>query len=62
MNVLAVISLILVVCLVVSACGQTTVDSENEEDPEFSLGMDDELNMDTEELDDLDLSELDNLL
>ncbi|MBU1245968.1 MAG: hypothetical protein KKH88_00880 [Nanoarchaeota archaeon] len=59
----AIVGILLVICLVITSCTQTTVEDTSEDEPEFSLQVDEE-GLDTSDLDSIeqDLEELNNLL
>lgn len=58
-----VIGILLVVGLMISGCSDTSdADSNAEDEPDFSLGMEDLEDFNTDGLDDLNLDELDNLI
>jgi len=60
---LTLIGILLVICVIINGCNNIGEnDSETEDEPEFSLGMEDTEDFDTTELDDLNLDELDNLI
>ena len=60
---LYLIGILLVIGLVISGCANTSETGlESEDEPDFSLGMEDIEDFNTDGLDDLDLDELDNLL
>ena len=62
MKIATIIGVLLVVCLVITACGKTTKsDQEETDEPEFSLEFENE-DLDLDGLDDLNLDGLDNLL
>ena len=62
MKIATIIGVLLVVCLMVTACGKTITSNQEEiDEPEFSLNLAEE-DLDLDGLDDLDLDGLDNLL
>ena len=64
MRLLTIIGVLLVISLVVTACGRGMTESDDStEEPEFSLGLDED-DLETDDLDTIeaDLDELNNLL